>query len=73
MKKLPKKILFFFEEILTAILIALVIFIVLGIVLAIFLEITDVSGYTNEELRILCNSHDYREFGLDLFHCMKVW
>ena len=67
MKKLLKKVL-------KVILIVLVIFIVLGIVRDIFWEIFFPTGYTDEELRILCNSNDYYELGKDaMFVCMRVW
>ena len=66
MKKLLKKVL-------KVILIVLVILIVGGIVVDIFWEILNTSGYTEEELRIFCNSNDRSEFGLDFAQCMTVW
>ena len=54
---LPKKVL-------KVILKVLVIFIVIGIVGDIFWEIANTSGYTEEELRIYCNSNNLSEFGL---------
>jgi hypothetical protein len=67
MKKLLKKVL-------KVILKVLVILIVIGIVGDIFWDILFPTGYTDEELRILCNSHDYDKLGKDaLFVCMRVW
>ena len=67
MKKLLKKVL-------KVILKVLVILIVIGIVGEIFWEILFPSSYTDEELRIICNSWDYDKLGKDaLFICMKVW
>ena len=67
MKKILKKFL-------KVILKVLVILIVIGIVGDIFWEILFPSSYTDEELRILCNSHDYDKLGKDaLFVCMRVW
>ena len=66
MKKLLKKVL-------KVILKVLVIFIVIGIVGDIFWEIANTSGYTEEELRIYCNSNNLSEFGLDFAQCMTVW
>ena len=68
MKKLLKKFL-------KVILKVLVILIVIGIVGDFFLHILFPTGYTDEELRIICNSHD-RAVVLgyyDLFICMRVW
>ena len=67
MKKLLKKVL-------KVILKVLVIFIVISIVGDLFLHILFPTVYTDEELRILCNSHDYDKLGKDaLFVCMRVW
>ena len=62
------------KKVLKVILKVLVIFIVIGIVGDLFLHILFPTVYTDEELRIICNSHDYDELGKDaLFVCMRVW
>ena len=66
MKKILKKVL-------KVILIVLVIFIVGGIVGDLFWALLFPTGYTEEELRIFCNSNDRSEFGLDFAQCMTVW
>ena len=66
MKKLVKKVL-------KVILIVLAIFIAFSFCLYILFELLNTSGYTEEELRVYCNSDDPSEFGLDILKCMTVW
>jgi hypothetical protein len=61
-------------KILKVILIALATLIVLGIGLAILFVPPNTSGYTKEELRIICNDgRNLDELGVTWGDCMSVW
>ena len=68
MKKLLKKVL----KVILKVLVILIIVSIVGDF--IIFEILLPTSYTDEELRIICNSHDYDKLGKDaLFVCMRVW
>ena len=70
MKKLLKK----FLKVILIVIFFGPFFLVVAYALVILLEIYPDSGYTEEQLRILCNgTKNYTEFGLDTWDCMTVW
>jgi flagellar basal body-associated protein FliL len=61
------------KKLLKIILIALAAFLVLSIGIYILLEVFNTSGYSKEELRVICNSDKFYELGLTLMQCATVW